>query len=204
MRIVAAILAGGKASRLGGVAKGLLRDDTGVPLIQRLIDQFAAAGIARVILSVNHNPQAYAQFGKPLVADLHPDAGPLGGIEAALNYLKQDCDSVFFTPCDLPAFSASEIHELLRAHGRRPERIVMAGTREGEHPLCAVVPVAILPAVSLAIGQRRCGVNRLWRELGVLVVTMEETRPFLNINGPEDLDGWRPSPGGAAANRERR
>ena len=199
MRIAAAILAGGKASRLGGIAKGLLRDGADVSLIRRLIDQFAIAAIPRVILSVNDNPQVYVQFGKPLVADLHPDAGPLGGIEAALEYLKQDCDSVFFSPCDLPAFSAMEMEVLLLRHGRQPERIVMAGTGEGEHPLCAVVPAAVLPAVSLAIDQRRFAVHRLWRELKAVVVSMKETRGFLNINVPEDLDCWRQSRGGAAA-----
>ena len=45
------------------------------------------------ILSAN-DPQHYARFGIPLVADLHPGAGPLGGIEASLDYLAKCCESV--------------------------------------------------------------------------------------------------------------
>jgi len=77
MRIAAAILTGGKASRLGGIAKGMLPDADDVPLIQRLLREFVRAGIQEVVLSVNNHPQAYARGSRPLAAIDRINPGPL-------------------------------------------------------------------------------------------------------------------------------
>jgi molybdopterin-guanine dinucleotide biosynthesis protein A len=63
MRISAAILTGGNASRLGGIAKGLLVGAQDVPLIDRLINELAIAGVHEVILLAN-DPQPYTRFGR--------------------------------------------------------------------------------------------------------------------------------------------
>jgi molybdopterin-guanine dinucleotide biosynthesis protein A len=196
MRISAAILTGGKASRLGGVVKGLLAGAGDVPLIQRLINELAIAGVQEVILSAN-DPQPYARFGRPVVADLHPGAGPLGGIEASLQDLAGRCESVLFLPCDLPNLTAVEMSALVRAHQSMPDRIVQAGTAENEHPLCAVIPVGVLPAVSSAIRAGHYGVGRLWRELAAVTVGFDDSPRLMNINTPADLHRWRQAVGGS-------
>jgi FdhD protein/molybdopterin-guanine dinucleotide biosynthesis protein A/molybdopterin-guanine dinucleotide biosynthesis protein len=111
MRIAAAILAGGKAARLGGMFKGLLPAATDGTLIQRLIGRLAAAGIDEVILAANGAPP-YALFGKTIVADLHPGTGPLGGIEAALCHLAGRYDSVLFLPCAGSACTDLSLHAI--------------------------------------------------------------------------------------------
>ena len=190
MKISAAILSGGNASRVGGVAKGLLVGAGDVSLIGRLIGELAIAGVQEVILSAN-DPQSYARFGKPVVADRHPGSGPLGGIEASLDYLAGRCESVLFVPCDLPNLSAAEMTALVAAHRSMPDRIVMAATAEREHPLSAVVPVGALPAVSSAIRAGRYAVGRLWRELSAATVRFDDSASLLNINTPEVLHRWR-------------
>jgi molybdopterin-guanine dinucleotide biosynthesis protein A len=190
MKIAAAILAGGKAARLGGMCKGLLPAVSDGTLIQRLIGRLAAAGIDEVILAAN-DARPYARFGKTIVADLHPGAGPLAGIEAALCHLAGRYDAVLFLPCDVPNISADEITALLRAHASAPDRVVIARTVDRGHPLCAVVPVASLSAVSAAIAEGRYRVGRLWRTLGAIAVRIHDARRLLNVNTPEDLDRWR-------------
>lgn len=190
MRIAASILTGGKAARLGGIAKGLLLDCREVPLIERLIGELAIAGVDNVILSAN-DPQPYAQFERTTVPDLHVGTGPLGGIEASLDHLAGRCESVVFLPCDLPNISVVEIGTLIRAHRSAPDRVVMAATAENEHPLCAVVPVGVLPAISAAIRAGRYGVGRLWHDLTAVTVYMDNAMSLLNINTPEDLHDWR-------------
>jgi molybdopterin-guanine dinucleotide biosynthesis protein A len=194
MRIAAAILAGGKASRLGGIAKGLLTGLADVPLIQRLIGELAAAGIDEVILAAN-DPGPYARFGKTVVADLHLDIGPLGGIEAALDHLAGRCDSVLFLPCDLPNLSVSEMIAMVQAHQSAPDRVTLLETAESEHPLCAVVPVSVLPAVSAAVEAGHYGVSRLWRHLAAVAVRSDNSLSLLNINTSEDLRRWRHATG---------
>jgi molybdopterin-guanine dinucleotide biosynthesis protein A len=191
MQVAAAVLTGGKAARLGGTAKGLLHDAGKVPIIQRLLDGFAQVGVSQVVLSVNHHAGAYASLGRPMVSDEHRDCGPLGGIEAVLGHFNGRCDSVFFVPCDMPCFGAPEMARLLDAHRREPGRIATAATAEGEHPLCAVVPVAVRPTVALAIQSGEYGVGRLWRALGAAIVLFDDSEDFLNINTPGDLDRWR-------------
>jgi molybdopterin-guanine dinucleotide biosynthesis protein A len=88
---------------------------------------------------------------------------------------------------------------VIRAHQSMPDRIVMAGTAENEHPLCAVVPVGVLPAVTAAIRAGRCGVGRLWHDLAAVTVSMENATSLLNINTLEDLHRWRQAVGGAPA-----
>jgi molybdopterin-guanine dinucleotide biosynthesis protein A len=197
MRIVGAILAGGNASRLGGIAKGLLADAANTPWIGRLINELAKAGIPEVILSANMREQ-YARFGKTIVADLHADVGPLGGIEAVLQHLAGQCDAVLFVPCDLPNLSAAELRALVDAYAKRPpaaaDPIVMAVTPENEHPLCAVVPAATRAAVSAAIAGGSYSVVRLWRRLGAVTVRFDNPESLVNINTPEELKRWQQSP----------
>jgi molybdopterin-guanine dinucleotide biosynthesis protein A len=196
MRVAAAIVAGGKASRLGGIAKGLLGADSGLSIVGRLIAELTAAGIAEIVISAN-DPEPYTIFARPIIADEHREIGPLGGIEAVLQHLAPGCDCVLLLPCDLPNITVQEILELLRVHQTAPDRVVVASTAQGEQPLCAVVPVNVLPAVSAAIASGSYGVGRLWRSLAAVKAPLDDSSRLLNINTPEDLREWRESLGQA-------
>ena len=189
---MAAILAGGRASRLGGIAKGLLPLADGNSILARLIEQLIAADIAEVVISAN-DPRPYASLNVPIIADQHLNIGPLGGIEAVLRELAPRTDSVLFLPCDLPNITAQEILGLVRAYRATPGRVVIARTAEGDHPLCVVVPVAVLPEVTAAIAAGKFGVGRLWRSLGGVAVEMDDAARLANINTPEDLHRWQNS-----------
>ena len=150
LRTLAAILAGGLATRLGGTAKGLLPTPRGT-IIQRLVAELATAAIDDMIIVAN-DPQPYAELGKTIIGDLRPRVGPLGGVEAALSHAGEAYDAVLLLPCDLPNILASEIRTLLSAFARDPRRAAVAVTSDGrQHPLCAVVPVALLPRVVQSI-----------------------------------------------------
>lgn len=192
MKIAAAILAGGKATRLGGIAKGLLGDRHGTAILNGLIEELAAAGIADIVISAN-DPAPYRAYGKRILEDVHPDVGPLGGVEAVLAHLAGGCEAAVLLPCDLPNISAQEILMLMNAHRAMPGRIVFASTRDGEHPLCAVVPVGVLGEVSKAIAAGQYGVGRLWKTLGAVTVEIGDSSRLLNINTPDDLQQWQHS-----------
>jgi molybdopterin-guanine dinucleotide biosynthesis protein A len=192
MRIAAAILAGGKATRLGGIAKGLLPDKGGRSIVARLIEQVTAAGFAEIVISANDG-RRYEHLIRPIITDRHAEIGPLGGIEAVLMELAPRADCVLFLPCDLPNITAAEILSLLQSYAASPGRIVFAHTAEGEHPLCAVVPTTALPAVTAAIASGLLGVGRLWRSLDARPVEIEDDARLLNINTPQDLGTWRNS-----------
>src|SRR5207249_4052712 len=79
---VGVVLAGGRGSRLGGVPKGLERVGGA-----RLLDRVASAlgDVTRDLLLVANDSDAASWLpGVPVVADRHPGAGGMAGIEAAL------------------------------------------------------------------------------------------------------------------------
>ncbi len=141
VRTLAAILAGGLATRLAGTAKGLLPTPQGT-IIERLLAELASAAIGDVIIVAN-DPQPYAALGKTIIGDLRPRVGPLGGIEAALSYAGKAYDAVLFLPCDLPNLSATEIRGLLTAFARSA-----AGGRGSDVPMA---------------GNTRCAQSCRWR-----------------------------------------
>ena len=195
MTIAAAVLAGGKASRFGGIAKGLLPVDGRLSIIQRLTGEIAAAGIDEIVLVAN-DPRPYSFLGKTVIPDLHPGIGPMAGVESALHHLAERYESVLFMPCDMPNISAAEIAALLKAHVAAPHRIIVAeGEELQQYPLCAVVPVDNLASVVETIDSGRYGVGRLWRMLDSVPVCIDDQMRLFDLDTPEDFDRWRQTEG---------
>lgn len=186
-RIAGAILAGGKATRYGGIHKGLLRLPDGVTIMERLLRAVEAAGIGDVVICANE-VEAYRHLGLPIIRDQTRDAGPLGGIEAALLHFGSRSDGVLILPCDLPALTERELSELLSSFARDRGKVHFAAVEGGkDEPLVAVVPPSVFDHVreALASGDRRVG--RVWTELRAVRVPFPSAVPFFNVNCPEDL-----------------
>jgi len=194
-RTVGAILAGGTASRYGGTAKGLLEVRPGRTIVEHLIEEMSAAGVAEVVIVAN-TPEPYERFGRKVVPDLRPGNGPLGGIETALMHYGDSRDAVLFCPCDLPGLTRREISRLLAAYRAKPGGVVVAETDDFFwHPLCSVVHNDLLPRVTEALDRGVRSVHELWRQLGAVPVHFDDETPFFNVNTPEDLARWRATGG---------
>src|SRR3989304_902952 len=81
MRITGVIQAGGGSPRMGGRPKALL-DVGGRRIIERVLD--AVTPSVGEVLLVTNTPDLYAFLGLPMVADVYPDHGSLGGIYSGL------------------------------------------------------------------------------------------------------------------------
>ncbi|MSP15912.1 MAG: molybdenum cofactor guanylyltransferase [Myxococcales bacterium] len=102
--VAAAILAGGRATRMGGLAKSFLEVD-GRRIIDRQLDVLRP--LFGELLIVAHSPAEYREFGLPIVGDAPgPGAGegPLAGILAAL--LAARAERVVVLACDMPFLDA--------------------------------------------------------------------------------------------------
>ena len=189
-KLAGAILAGGLATRYGGAVKGDLDAGGGRTILQRLLAELAAAGIDEVIVSAN-DPARYASLGRPVVADLRPGLGPLGGIEAVLAHHAGRFNATVLLPCDLPGITAAQIGELAAAFRGGQSRIVVAETGDSfRHPLCSVVHNGLLPDISAALDAGELSVGRLWHKLGAAAVRFDDQTPFFNVNTPQDLANW--------------
>src|SRR5260370_10252507 len=93
------VVEGGKNSRMGR-DKALL-ELGGKPLALHAVTKLQRVCSDVHILSESRELAAYA----PLVRDLHPGCGPIGGIEAALKHSRHEWN--LFMPVDMPFFPSS-------------------------------------------------------------------------------------------------
>ena len=107
------ILAGGRASRLGGRDKAWLQRD-GVPQVLRIARRFAGE-CGTVLVSANRDLPRYPEHGLVAVEDRIADIGPLGGIEA----LASACETIWLMtiPVDIVVANGCLLRTLATARG---------------------------------------------------------------------------------------
>jgi molybdopterin-guanine dinucleotide biosynthesis protein A len=189
-RIAGAILAGGKAQRMGGIAKGMLPAGGSLSLIERLVVHLTRTGVGEIIIVANDD-RPYTRIGCVIVPDGRVDAGPLAGIEAALGYFAGRYDAVLCLPCDMPSLSWKEMSALIAAFVDSGGPVVFAETEHSaRHPLCAVVRADLLDAISAALDRNELAAGDLWNQLGGFTIHFDDPNAFVNLNSPGDLDAW--------------
>ena len=174
------LLAGGRATRLGGLDKAwLLRD--GVAQVERLCNRFAAQASC-VLVSANRDLPRYADAGIDAIPDRHPDTGPLSGLDALA--VATTTPWLFTLPVDALHVDASVLSRLIAAAG---DTGVSAEDDDGLQPLVALWPVAALRvAATDALRGDDFSVRGLQRALGMRTVRFAQVR-FGNLNTPDDL-----------------
>ena|SRR5215831_17369596 len=186
-RCAAAIIAGGKATRMGGAFKPFLTLE-GRRIIDRQLDVLAAL-FSEIYISAN-DPEPFFGFDLPVVADSPPDRGPLGGILAVLEASKSE--HVFVVACDMPFI----VPDAVRLVANYPDdgAIIVPVVNGKPEPLFARYSTSCAQSIRLrlASGQRR--VTCFHADVAVRVVGEDELRavdPTLqsltNVNRPEDL-----------------
>jgi molybdopterin-guanine dinucleotide biosynthesis protein A len=181
------LVAGGRASRLGGVPKGLLELD-GEPLVARALRVFE--GLFAESLVVANDGTPYARFGARVVPDVVAGKGAPGGLHAALCAARTGW--IFTAACDMPFLAAGPIAALAAERGDAPAAAVI--WRGRLEPLHAFWSRRCLGTLE---GLLRDGDPSMWRvasAVGARFVTEErwraidpEGRAFANANAPEDL-----------------
>jgi molybdenum cofactor guanylyltransferase len=188
--IAAVILAGGRASRLGGGDKGLL-PLAGRPMLAQVIERLRPQ-VGRLAINANGDPGRFAAFGLPVIADGVPgQAGPMAGLLAGLDWAAGlGAEALVTVAADTPFFPADLVVRL-RAAGR-PGQPVVAATPAADgperHPTFGLWPVALAGPLraALAGGERRIGA---WAEAegAALALFSPAGEPFFNVNTPGDL-----------------
>jgi molybdenum cofactor guanylyltransferase len=188
MRVAGAIIAGGPASRLGGLAKPFLTVG-GRTIAARQLALLRPA-FARVLVVAN-DPAPWASLGVDVVPDQVAKVGPLGGIQTALG-AANDCDAVVCVAGDLP-FLAPALIAALRDRAPGAEAVAPRAAR-GIEPLCARYARGVLPAVEARVRVGQLAVHALlealavdWIEGADLTALDPDGHSFFNINTPEDL-----------------
>ena len=182
------ILAGGRATRMGGVDKGL-QLHFGIPLalhaLRRLEPQVAA-----LMLNANRNLDAYEAMGAPVWPDDPPDfSGPLAGMLAGLEH----CSTAYLAavPCDSPNFPIDLVTRMMDGLASAGCEIATAYTREaGElraQPVFCLMKASLRDSLREFInsGERKTGLFAA-RHGGARVV-FDDAAAFANANTLAEL-----------------
>lgn len=190
------ILAGGGATRYGGLPKGLERVGG-----ERIIDRVAKAlrAVTDDLLLIANDPGAGDWLpGVRVAADARPGEGALGGLHAALTHADGD---IVLVAWDMPFVSASLLGTLRargEGHGSHDEADAVLpesdGSRRGVEPLCAWYSARCLPAVTAALdaGDRRViafhdAVRTVRLGIDDVRAFGDPARLFANVNSPGEL-----------------
>jgi molybdopterin-guanine dinucleotide biosynthesis protein A len=183
-----AIIAGGRATRFGGLAKGLERVG-GV----RIVDRAAAAlrDACDDLIIVANDPAAHGWIpGARAVPDLRHDSGPLGGLQAAL---ANGGAAVLVLSWDSP-FVPAGLLRALRDAGETADAdaaVPLSNSLWGFEPLCAWYRASCRSAIDrhLDAGELRAAG---WQD-GVKTVRLDASpwgdpdEIFFNVNSSADL-----------------
>jgi molybdopterin-guanine dinucleotide biosynthesis protein A len=184
--VTAAILAGGRGRRLGGIDKSALIVGT-QSILERQLG--AVAGLTPHILIVAGDRSRFQRAAVQVVEDLIPGTGSLGGLYSALKTAATE--QVLVIACDMPFLTTPFLARLV-ALGAGRDAAIPRDAR-GRHPLCASYATCIAEGLKSRIDVGDLRIGEALNGLDVRDVGPEELAPFdpeglllLNINTPSE------------------
>ena len=185
--ITAAVLAGGRARRMGGKDKGLV-EVAGLPMVAHTIEALRSQAV-EIIVNANRNADTYrAITGCRVVADtVGGFAGPLAGMASAL---EASATRLLLTaPCDSPLVASDLGRRLHAALDRDEAEIAVAHDGARMQPVFALLTRALLPDLLafLRSGERKIDAWYATRRT-VTADFSDILDMFLNVNTPQERD----------------
>jgi molybdopterin-guanine dinucleotide biosynthesis protein A len=132
----------------------------------------------------------------PVLPDKLPGAGPLAGIQAALNHSKTNWN--FILAVDLPLVTPQMLDWIAAFQADASRIAIVPRVKSRLQPICAVYHRNLLPEINAALGQQQSSIHRLLERLSTRIIEEDELiasgfapEMFLNVNTPEDLERAR-------------
>ena len=190
--VAGVILAGGRATRMGGGDKCLLRLG-GRTILEHVIDRVRPQ-VSRLVLNANGDPGRFAQFGLPVAADaIGGFAGPLAGVLTGLEWLREhapDCPWIASFATDTPFFPEDLVSRMLAAVDDEGADMACAASGGRTHPVFGLWPVRLAGELRHALADEDIRKIDLWTaryRLATVEFPAEPRDPFFNVNRPDDL-----------------
>jgi molybdopterin-guanine dinucleotide biosynthesis protein A len=187
MRVTGVVQAGGKSTRMGGRPKALL-ELGGRRIIERVLDVVTA--VVDDVLIVTNTPELYASLNVPMVGDVYPDHGSLGGIFSGL--AAASGDAAFTVACDMP-FLHREVARLVVARAGEGD-VVIPRVGEQLETMHAVYAKACLPHIEARLREGRFKIVGFFDRVRVVEIDAREVARhrapdvvFMNVNTPDEL-----------------
>lgn len=185
MAISSIILSGGRATRMGGIEKGLVSLQQ-KPLIQHVIERLTPQ-VDEILINANREIAKYQTFGYSVLQDAYENfIGPLAGFSLGLLHAKHDY--LLTVPCDSPLLPNDLAQRLLKALINQHADIAVASSEGNAHPVFCLCKKSASPSLAtyLASGERR--VSSWQKSLTYTEVDFSDcSDAFVNLNTFEDL-----------------
>lgn len=191
MTVTGVIQAGGKSTRMGGRPKALL-ELGGHRIIERVVG--AVGPVVDHLLLVTNTPELYAFLGLPMVPDVYPDHGSLGGIYSGL--AAAPGDSAFTVACDMP-FLHPDVARLVVERAGRGD-VVIPRVGEQLETLHAAYAKSCLSPIEARLRSGRLKIVGFFDQVRVVEIDEAEIARyrdpavvFMNVNTPDELERAR-------------
>lgn len=183
--ITALILAGGRATRMGGIDKGLAQL-AGKSMVEHVLERLAPQ-VDHVLLNANRNLEQYGSLGPVVVEDSLEDfQGPLAGMLSGLHHCSTPL--MITAPCDSPLPPLDYVSRMLTALENDNAELAVATDGKRLQPVFCLMRAELAPSMQafLEAGDRKID---LWFSQHQMVSVSFEDQPqaFANINSPEEL-----------------
>ena len=185
MLISSIILAGGRATRMGGIDKGLvtlLQKPLVAHVIERLVPQ-----VDEIIINANREIEQYKTFGYPVFQDETSDfAGPLAGIYVGLKHAQHKY--LLSAACDSPLLPLDLASRLLAGLAENNADIAVATCNGDTHPVFCLCKKSVFNSLDdyLANGGRK--VSTWQKSQHYIEIDFSDcSDAFVNLNSLEDL-----------------
>ncbi len=183
--ISAVILAGGRATRMGGEDKGLIHL-AGRPLVAYVIDALRPQ-VGAILINANRNQDRYAQFGYPVIADeIQGYCGPLAGIASGMQ--AAGTDYIVTSPCDSPFLPLDLVARLAKRRYETQAEICVATDGSRIQPVFSLIRRALLPSLRTYLDSGGRKVDAWYATRSTVEVDFSDVPDtFLNLNTAHEL-----------------
>lgn len=182
--VTGVILAGGRATRMGGVDKGLIPVNDR-PMIAWVIDALRPQ-VADILISANRNRDSYAEFGYPVIDDGDDEfRGPLAGVASCMQEARTPY--IALAPCDSPLVCSDLVARLHAALSGSDARIAAAHDGDWLQPVFALLECDLRDDLVRFLDGGGRKIGQYYEEQGYEAVDFSDViESFANINAPDD------------------
>jgi len=185
------VLAGGRATRMGGADKGLIAV-AGRPMAAHVLDALKPQ-TGHLLINANRHAADYQALGAPVIADavatdtVEQFAGPLAGMLSGLHAISTPW--MVTAPCDSPLVPDDLVARLWEALQRDGAELAVAWCAGRMQPVFALLHKDLLPSLDAYLhgGERK--IDRWFASHRTALADFSHAPDtFLNINTPEERD----------------
>ena len=183
--VSAVVLAGGRATRMGGKDKGLLVF-RGKPLAAQICAALAPQ-VTELMINANRNFASYKKLNYKVIRDQLADyQGPLAGMHAALCQATHPW--LLTIPCDGPFVCADYASRMLAAADEKKAPLAVAHDGERMQPVYSLIHRDLADSLERFLQSDERKIDRWHAQHTFATVDFSDYRSmFVNVNTPQQL-----------------